>query len=114
MHPRHKDTLAILERILAATRDGKLTWCDDVNDWRKTEIGDDKYNSISYRFRYIEAPPQIGADPYMLELMMPGLNAGFFIGSEGYALLFDIHVASTGGDAQNADCAVDFLDRNGL
>ena len=114
MHSRHKDTLAILERILAATRAGKLTWCDDVNDWRQAEIGDYKYSSISYRFRYIEAPPQVGADPYILELMMPGLNASFFIGTEGYELLFDIQVASTGGDARDADNAVDFLDRNGL
>ena len=114
MHPKHQDSLAILERILAATRAGQLTWCDDVNDWRKTEIGDDDYNSISYRFRYIEAPPQIGADPYMLELMMPGLNAGFFIGTEGYALLFDIHVASKGDAPDDAQYAKDFLDRNGL
>ena len=114
MHSKHHDTLAILERILTATRAGKLTWVDDVNDWRKTEIGDDDYNSISYRFRYIEAPPQVGADPYMLELMMPGLNAGFFIGTEGYALLFDIHVASKGGDPGDAQFAKDFLDRNDI
>ena len=114
MHTKLQDTLAILERILAATRVGKLTWVDDVNDWRKTEIGNDDYNSISYRFRYIEAPPQVGADPYMLEMMMPGLNAGFFIGTEGYAFLFDIHVASTGGDPSDAQFAKDFLDRHDL
>ncbi|MAP08511.1 MAG: hypothetical protein CMM00_06715 [Rhodopirellula sp.] len=104
--------MAILERILAATRAGKLTWVDDVNDWRKTGIGND--SSISYRFRYIEAPPQVGADPYMLEMMMPGLNAGFFIGTEGYALLFDIHVASTGGVPGDTQFAEDFLDRYDL
>jgi len=79
-----------------------------------TEVGDDDSNTISYRFRYIEAEPQIGADPYILHLSMPGLNAGFFIGSEGYELLFDIHVASTDGEHDDGTDALAFLDRNGL
>ncbi len=111
---RHQNTLEVLGRLLAATRDGKITWRDDLNDWRTTNIGDADNNTVSYRFRHIEAPPQIGADPYILELTMPFLNAEFTIGTEGYELLFQIHVASTGSEHGDGSVALDLLDRIGL
>ncbi len=114
MHKRYENTLEVLSRLLTATETGSIVWHDDVNDWRTTEIGTDKNDTASYRFRYIEAGPQIGADPYMLELQMPFLNAGFFLGTEGYELLLAIHLASTGSPRDDGSEAVTFLNRNGL
>ena len=111
---RYENTLEVLRRLLKATKEQRISWRDDENDWRSTDIGDEKFNTVSSRFRYIEAEPQIGADPLFLELFMPCLNAGFFIGTEGYEILFDIHLASSGKEQDDGTEAINFLQRNGI
>ena len=109
--------LEILQRILDAQKNGNLAWGDEdpATGWRCTEIGSEQWNTICYRFRYIEAEPQIGADPYILQLMMPGLNATFFIGTEGYELLYKLHCETTGTEYdEDVSGAIRFLERNDL
>lgn len=115
---RYANELEVLRRLLAATRSGKIQWTpEDGQGWRSTHIGDAEYNRISYRFRYIEAWPQIGADPLLVELAMPGLNAGFAIGTEGFDLLYRIHYEVTRrpeDSGNDGSYALAFLERNGL
>lgn len=108
----HAQTIDVLNRLLAATRDKRVAWQSDDNEWFSTRVGDREFN---FRFLYLEAAPQIGADRYLLEFHMPGLNACFACGTEGYDLLYRIYVeASDDATANDGLNAIDFLDSHGL
>ncbi len=79
--------LKVLNRLLEATREGSIVWREDDAGGYTAEVGGRR---IYFRFRYFESTDQIGADPLMIELGMPGLNAGFFAGTEGYCLFLEI------------------------
>jgi hypothetical protein len=115
---RYANTIEILKRLLSATLEKKIVWTetDDEQGWFTATVGNEAYNTISFRYLYLEAWPQIGADRSMIDFHMPGLNDRFACGTEGFDLLYAIYVARSGGDptAIDATKAVDFLERNGL
>jgi hypothetical protein len=87
---RYKQVLAVLEVLLEATKSKALTWeksVEGVSDWYCTELAG---RAICFRQLYFEATNQIGADPYMFDLHMPGLNDCFACGTEGYYLMLEI------------------------
>ena len=75
----------ILERILDATKLGRLNWEKHSNGYYVAPVGTHE-EKILIRQMYIEATSQIGADPYFVELHMPFWNARFAItdDSEGW------------------------------
>ena len=77
----------LLRRILDATREGLIIWREEQDGWFAADVGGCR---LLFRHLYYEATNQIGADPLAIELSMPGRNAAFFAGTEGYALFEEI------------------------
>src|SRR5205809_438728 len=76
---------AVLDRLLEATKQGRITWQKDPDGWFKAGIG--SHNEyVLMRQIFMEATNQIGADPYFVEFTMPGWNTRFTIAddSEGW------------------------------
>ena len=84
----HARDLAILRRLLAATRAGQIAWGeeDDAGYFTAELAG----REIHLRRMWYEATNQIGADPRAFEVSLPGANLGFFAGTEGWSLVLDI------------------------
>lgn len=79
------DASALLARVLAETRAGRLAWVEDDDGYFRAELGDNS-TPLLIRRLYFEAANQIGADPYFVEFSMTGWNARFAItnDSEGW------------------------------
>ena len=62
--------IKVIKRLLDATRAGRIAWVreDQYQKWFSTELGD---REICFRFLYLEACNQDGADRYAIELFMP-------------------------------------------
>lgn len=85
---RHERDLAVLKRLLDASQERAIEWTQgDHAEWFETTLDG---RTISLRFLYFEATNQIGADRHAIDLNMPGLNARFFCGTEGYDLILDL------------------------
>ena len=86
----HEQVVSVLNLLLEATKFKALTWeksVDGLSDWYCAKLGG---REIAFRQLYFEATNQIGADPYMFDLHMPGLNDCFACGTEGYRLMMEI------------------------
>lgn len=86
----HEQVLTVLKLLLEATKSKALIWnksVDGLSDWYCTELAG---REICFRRLYFEATNQIGADPYMFDLHMPGLNDCFACGTEGFHLMLEI------------------------
>ena len=86
----HEQVVSVLKLLLEATKSKALTWeksVDGLSDWYCAKLGG---REIAFRQLYFEATNQIGADPYMFDLHMPGLNDCFACGTEGYRLMMEI------------------------
>jgi hypothetical protein len=103
---------AILQRLLTATQEGRLHWNMDADGYFSAPLG--MHNqSILIRRMFLEATNQIGADPYFVELHMPGLKTRFSItsDSDGWRYISRIlDSAFPGGWNNNLDQAIAFLD----
>jgi hypothetical protein len=102
-------TMAVLRELLRATREGRLHWeksREGDSEWYTATLGG---RNISFRFLYFEPTNQIGADRYMLDLHMPGLNHCFACGTEGYFLLLETYSVAFFREEENADDALEFL-----
>jgi hypothetical protein len=106
----HEQVLEVLKLLLEATKSGTLTWkksVDSLSDWYSTELAG---REICFRQLYFEATNQIGADPYMFDLHMPGLNDCFACGTEGYKLMMEILWAGGGWENRgDPEFAIRFL-----
>jgi hypothetical protein len=106
---RHERDLAVLERLLEATRRGDVVWRgSESGEWFEAGLAG---REINFRFLYFEATNQVGADRQAIEFNMPGLNARFFCGTEGFDLLLDILGAAFEGwrGEPTSDYAMTFL-----
>jgi hypothetical protein len=110
-----KDCIEVLDRILEATRDGRLVWHSDAELDFVAEIGKTG-RSITITRLWMEVVGRDGADPYQVELSMPGWNARFPISgeSEGCQRVFAIleaagHPLALGS---SADIALEYLDKH--
>jgi hypothetical protein len=106
------DAVAVLERLLQATEQGRLAWVKDADGCFVTYFGPANHQIVIRRM-YMEAANQIGADPYFVELSMPGWNARFPIvdDSDGWQAIRSIlNAAFPEGWGGAAKEALDFLD----
>lgn len=92
------DSAALLARVLAETRAGRLKWERDPDDFYRAEVGTNA-QPILIRQMFIEATNQVGADPYFVEVRMAGWNARFAIteDSEGWRAVREILEAAFPG-----------------
>lgn len=87
----HEGEVKVLERILAATREGAIAWREEADGWYSS---DSVLAWMMFRFRYYEATNQVGADPLAVEFSMPALNGVYFAGTAGYGLFREILAAA--------------------
>ena len=85
----HEIDIAILKKLYEVTSCKKLHWNEDSDGWVSAHLGG---RDIAFRFLYYEATNQIGADRRMIEFTMPGRNAVFACGTEGFDLLMEIYL----------------------
>jgi hypothetical protein len=115
------DSAALLARVLAETRSGRLKWERDADDYFRAEVGVNA-QPILIRRMFIEATNQTGADPYFVEIRMAGWNARFAMtdDSDGWRLVREIlEAAFPGGWLPDPKVALAQLElkleqRNGL
>jgi hypothetical protein len=108
---RYRNTIKVLKRLLDATCAGRVVWIsDDQYAERFTaQLGGEE---ISFSFLYFEACNQIGADRYMIQFHMPGLDEVFACGTEGYYLILQLQQAASGDEERCVgDYAAEFLDK---
>lgn len=83
----HEQTTLVLKKLLEATKKRAIKWQkDEYGDWYSAKI---KEAEINIRFLYFEATNQVGADRHSLQISMPGFNAFFASGTEGYHLILE-------------------------
>lgn len=75
------DTAALLARILAETKAGRLLWQPDKFDDFYAFLGTN-VQPIHIRRKFIEATNQVGADPYFVELSLAGWTGRFPIAND--------------------------------
>lgn len=85
------DAAALLTRVLAETRAGRLKWQQDADDYYRAEVGTNA-QPVLIRRLFIEATNQVGADPYFVEFSVAGWNARFAIteDSDGWRAIREI------------------------
>ena len=83
----YESTIAVLIQLLKLTQRGRLHWVEEPDGWFTASAGGRK---VCFRFLYIEATNQIGADPHTIELSMPGLNTKQACGTEGFSILLEL------------------------
>jgi hypothetical protein len=110
-----QDCIAVLDRLLEATRDGRLVFRSDAEGDFVAPIGAGG-DEVIIRRLWMEAVGRPGADPYHVELCMPGWSVRFPIAgdSDGCRRVGAILEAAGfpvawGGSARQA---VEFLDAN--
>lgn len=109
---KYEDRHEILQRLIDATKAGKLTWQDeDEHGWYTAKLGG---REIIFRQLFFEATNQIGADPAMFEFTMPGMSAKFALGTRGADLLFELLGAAFPDKwlSRETDFPARFLDEN--
>lgn len=75
------DCIAVLDRLLEATRDGRLRWRSDPEDDFVAPFGTTGDEVVITRL-WVEAAGRPGADPYQVELRMPGWSVRFPIAGD--------------------------------
>lgn len=92
------DSVALLARVLAETRSGRLQWHQDSDGCFRAEIGTN-VQPILIRRMFIEAANQVGADPYFVEFNVVGWRARFAIteDSDGWRAVREILEAAFPG-----------------
>jgi hypothetical protein len=108
------DAETLLRRILDATKAGRLRWATEPDGYHSAPIGP-AGESILIRRMFLEATNQVGADPYFVELSMPGWNARFAIveDSDGWRLVRAILDAGLPhGWSSSPRRALDFFERH--
>ncbi len=85
------DSAALLARVLAETRSGRLKWQLDADDYFRAEVGTNA-QPVLIRRMFIEATNQVGADPYFVEFSLAGWSARFAItdDSDGWRAVREI------------------------
>lgn len=73
----------LLERLLYATIAGQIIWTEVENLWHTCEVAGE---TIHLRSHWIASMNQIGADPYLIDLELPGYRARFTPGTLGWTL----------------------------
>jgi hypothetical protein len=113
-----KDCIEVLDRILEATRDRRLIWHSDTELDFFAKIGKTG-RTITITRLWMEVVGRPGADPYQVELSMPGWNVRFPIAgdSEGCRRVFAILEAATGDpflscQGSSAKDALKYLEEN--
>lgn len=75
--------IRIKHELLNRFHTGSLHWEDtSEHGWYETKMGE---RECLMRFRYFESLREVGAKPRMIELDVPGWNAGFFCGTYGWS-----------------------------
>lgn len=104
-----EDSIAVLDRLLELTTQGRLKWESDPEDDFFAPSGDKGERIVICRL-WMEVVGRAGADPYQVELRMPGWSVRFSItgDSDGCRRLCAIldaagfPIALEGGSAQGA------------
>ena len=76
-----EDAVEVLDRLLEATRQGRLVWRSDEEDDFVAPIGD-AGREVAITRIWMEAVGRSGADPYQIELNMPGWSVRFPIAGD--------------------------------
>lgn len=109
------EAIAVLDRLLEATRDGRLVWrSDEEFDFvAPLAPGDDE---VVIQRLWLEVVGLAGADPYLIKLSMPGWNTYFPISAESDGCRRLCAILAAGGHpiyyGEDAHRALDFLDRH--
>ncbi len=74
-------SITVLDRLREATDQGRLVWREDADGYFVADIGDEG-QAVTIRRMFVEATNQIGADPYFVELKMPGWGTRFPIAGD--------------------------------
>ncbi len=103
-------SIAVLNKLLIATKAGIATWREDEHGWFTTQVGD---RAITFRFLYFEATNQIGADRYIIDFSMPGLNDRFACGTQGFCLILELlEAAFPSYRSEQRSSPLEFLDEH--
>jgi hypothetical protein len=107
------DCVDVLDRLLEATEDGRLAWRSDPEDDFVAALGPEG-DEVVIRRLWMEVVGRPGADPYQIELTMPGWAVRFPIAgdSEGCRRVCAILEAAgfplaCGGSARDAVAYLD-------
>ena len=103
----HQRDIAILQKLYNATVAKAITWTEGDDGWYTTNVGG---REICFRFLYFEATNQVGADRSMIEFHMPGRNARFACGTEGFDILMEVLDAAFGWGIAGRGDPLKFLD----
>ena len=100
----------ILQRVLAATEDGRLEWHQEFDGWYSAAVGAHNEKALIRRM-YLGADNQIGADPYFVEFSIPGWKARFAIvnDSEGWQWIRKILDAGVGDWENDTSRTIEYL-----
>ncbi len=96
----YEGTIKLMQRLLDITRQGRLKWKKNDDDWFSTSVDS---RVICFRWLYVEATNQLGSDPRFLEFSMPGVNRCFAVGTEGADLLIELLGATNLGFQTDTD-----------
>lgn len=102
----HERDIAILRRLLSATKSKAVSWRQGADGWYSSQIGG---GEVCFRFLYYEATNQVGADRVMIDFMMPGRNARFACGTEGYDLFMELMAIISDAYSGNGFDPLEFL-----
>jgi hypothetical protein len=104
----HERDLQILRRLHKATVDKSIIWSESADGWYSCSVGG---REITCRFLYFEATNQPGADRQMIDFKMPGRNARFACGTQGFDLLMEILAEALGWKQLDYADPLKFLDK---
>lgn len=101
------------EQLLIDRLSGRIEdWLDGhEHGWYERELGGE---TMMMRFRYFESLREVGARPRMVELDIPGWNAGFFCGTYGFAHGWHMFSASRDETIVPVESIEDFFRNNSL
>jgi hypothetical protein len=103
----HERDIALLSRLLRATVAKSITWSQSEDGWYSCRVGG---RVIAFRFLYFDATNQAGADPQIIDFMMPGRATRFACGTQGFDLLIEILEVSFGWKERNEFDPIKFWD----
>ena len=103
----HQRDIAILQKLHAATATKTISWKEGDDGWYTASVGG---REICFRFLYFEATNQVGADRHMIDFQMPGRNARFACGTEGFDILMEILACAFEWDTPGGVDPLQFLD----
>lgn len=107
--------IAVLDRLLEATRDGRLAWRSDEELDFVAPLAPEGAEVVIQRL-WLEVVGQAGADPYLIKLSMPGWNTCFPISAESDGCRRLCAILEAGGHpiyyGEKAHQALELLDRH--